>query len=40
MFVFVCLEASQSSGASYRLVAGCLVHPKLASVIYTVTRLF
>lgn len=40
MLVFFCLEASQPNGASYRMAVGCLVHPKLASVVATLARLF
>lgn len=40
MLVFICLEASQPSGASYRVAMGCLVHPKLVSLVAALTRLF
>jgi hypothetical protein len=40
MGVFLILEASQPCGTSYRLGLGCLVHPKLASVIAVLSRLF
>jgi hypothetical protein len=40
MGVFLILEASQPCGTRYRLGLGCLVHPKLASVIAVLSRLF
>jgi hypothetical protein len=40
MLVFFTLEASQSNGTSYRLGFGCLVHPKLASMVAVIVRLF
>jgi hypothetical protein len=40
MVVFLYLEASQPCGTSYRLGLGCLIHPKLASVIIVLLRLF
>jgi hypothetical protein len=38
--VFLILEASQPSGATYRLAIGCLVPPKLASMVAAIGRLF
>ena len=40
MVVFLILEASQPDGTRYRLGLGCLVHPKLASMIAVIVRLF
>jgi hypothetical protein len=40
MGVFLIFEASQPSGATYRLGLGCLVHPKLASIVAVLIRLF
>ena len=40
MLVFVCLEASQPSGVNYRVAVGCLVHPRLASLVLSLMRLF
>jgi len=40
MVVFLILEASQPDGTRYRLGLGCLVHPKLASMIAVLVRLF
>jgi len=40
MSAFLYLEASQSNGTSYRLLVGWQVHPKLASIILMLTRLF
>jgi hypothetical protein len=40
MLVFLYLEASQPDGTSYRLGLGCLAHPKLASMIAVLVRLF
>jgi hypothetical protein len=37
---FLILEASQSNGTRYRLVLGWHVHPKVASVIIALSRLF
>jgi hypothetical protein len=39
MGVFLILEASQPSGASYRLAFGCLVHPRWASMVAAFSRL-
>lgn len=40
MGVFLILEASRPYGRSYRLGLGCLLHPKLASIVAVLTRLF
>lgn len=40
MGIFLILEASQPCGRVYRLGFGCLVHPRLASMIAVLTRLF
>jgi hypothetical protein len=40
MGVFLFLEASQPNGTTYRLGLGCLVHPKLASMVAVIVRLF
>ena len=40
MGVFLILEASQPCGTTYRLGFGWLVHPKLASIVVALTRLF
>jgi hypothetical protein len=40
MGVFLILEASQPSGATYRLGLGCFVPPKLASMVVMLMRLF
>jgi hypothetical protein len=40
MLVFFCLEASQPDGTKYRLGLGCLVHPRLASMVILLMRLF
>lgn len=40
MGVFLIFEASQPSGACYRLGLGCFVHPKLASMVALIVRLF
>ena len=40
MLVFLYLEASQPNGTSYRLGLGCLVPPKLASMVALIVRLF
>jgi hypothetical protein len=40
MGVFLILEASQPNGTTYRLGLGCLVHPKLASIVAVLVRLF
>jgi hypothetical protein len=40
MAVFLFLEASRSEGSCYRLGLGCLVHPKVASMVVLFLRLF
>jgi hypothetical protein len=40
MLVFLYLEASQPCGSRYRLGIGCLLHPKLASMVVMLVRLF
>jgi hypothetical protein len=40
MIVFLYLEATQPSGATYRLGLGCFVPPKLASMVLMLIRLF
>jgi hypothetical protein len=40
MGLFLIFEASQPSGAIYRLGIGCLVPPTLASTVAAITRLF
>jgi len=40
MLVFFTLEASRPCGTTYRLGLGCLVHPKWASMVAALTRLF
>jgi hypothetical protein len=40
MGLFLIFEASQPNGATYRLGLGCLVHPKLASMVAVIVRLF
>ena len=40
MLVFLYLEASQPCGTTYRLGIGCLVPPKLASMVAVLVRLF
>ncbi len=40
MVVFVSLEASRPNGTSYRLSMGCLVHPKVVSMVAVFMRLF
>jgi hypothetical protein len=39
MLVFLYLEASQPCGKSYRIGFGCLVPPKLVSMIVLLIRL-
>jgi hypothetical protein len=39
MFAFVQLEASQSGGATYRLILGLYI-PQVASIIALLSRLF
>jgi len=38
--VFLILEASQPCGTTYRLGLGCSLHPKLASMLAALSRLF
>jgi hypothetical protein len=40
MGVFLLLEASQPCGTTYRVGLGCFVHPKLASMLVLLIRLF
>ena len=40
MLVFLNLEASQPSGAHYRLAAGCFVPLSLVSFVMLIARLF
>jgi hypothetical protein len=40
MVVFLMLEASKPNGTTYRLGLGCLMHPKLASMVAVIARLF
>jgi hypothetical protein len=40
MGVFLIIEASQPNGASYRLGLGWIFHPKLASMVAALVRLF
>jgi hypothetical protein len=40
MLVFLSLEASQPSGTTCRLVLGCLVYPRVASMLLLLIRLF
>jgi hypothetical protein len=40
MGFFLFLEASMPRGRTYRLGLGCLLHPKLASMIALLSRLF
>jgi hypothetical protein len=40
MGVFLVLEASQPRGTTYRLGLGCFLHPKLASMVLVLLRLF
>jgi hypothetical protein len=40
MALFLYLEASQSDGTRYRLGLGCMLHPKMASMIVLLLRLF
>lgn len=39
MLVFLSLEASQPNGTTYRLAIGCIVHPKVASIVAVLIRL-
>lgn len=40
MGLFLIVEASQPNGTIYRLGIGCLVPPKLASMVAIIVRLF
>jgi hypothetical protein len=40
MFVFLCLEARQPNGTTYRLGLGCFMPPKLASMVVVLIRVF
>lgn len=40
MGVFLIFEASQPDGTSYRLGFGWMFHPKLASMVAVIVRLF
>ena len=40
MSVFLLLDASQPDGGTYRLGVGCNLHPRLASMIVLLARLF
>jgi hypothetical protein len=40
MGLFLIFEAGEPNGTSYRLGLGCLVHPKLASMVAVLVRLF
>lgn len=40
MGVFLIIEASKPRGTTYRLGLGCFLHPKLASVVAVIVRLF
>jgi hypothetical protein len=40
MGIFLILEASQPSGAHYRVGLGCFLHPQLASMVAVLARLF
>jgi hypothetical protein len=40
MGVFLILEASQPCGTTYRLGLGCILHPKLATMLAAIVRLF
>jgi hypothetical protein len=40
MGVFLILEARQPNGAMYRLGLGCIMPPKLASMVVVLMRLF
>jgi hypothetical protein len=39
MGLFLIFEASQPCGTTYRLGLGCLVHPRLASMVAVLARL-
>ena len=38
--LFLVFEASQPNGATYRIGLGCLMHPKLATMVAVFVRLF
>ena len=40
MGIFLIIEASQPSGARYRVGLGCFLHPQLASMVAVLARLF
>jgi hypothetical protein len=40
MGLFLFLEASQPCGTMYRAGVGCILHPKLASMLAVLVRLF
>jgi hypothetical protein len=40
MGLFLIFEASQPCGTTYRFGLGCFVHPKLASMVAVIVRLF
>jgi hypothetical protein len=40
MGVFLFLKASQPCGTTYRVGLGCLLHPKLTSLVAVLSRLF
>ena len=40
MGVFLILEASRPCGMTYRFGMGCFLHPKLASIVAVLSRLF
>ena len=40
MTVFFAIEASQPSGATYRLAVGCKLHSILVSMVAALARLF
>jgi hypothetical protein len=40
MGLFLGLEASRPCGTKYRVGIGCFVHPKLASMLIVLIRLF
>jgi hypothetical protein len=40
MGLFLILEASQPNGTTYRLGLGWVSHPKLASMVAVIVRLF
>lgn len=40
VIAFLALEASQSNGSYYRLVLGVKIHPRVASMMMLLARLF